>query len=159
MVAKHGCREHVRQCDGCQDILPKPTRAPLHPWEMPRSAWERIHVDYAGPVDGQVLFVAVDTYSKWFEVFSGSSCTSWSAVTISYLRRMMLTHGVPALKVSYNGPAFVSAEFQQFCQSNGIQHTQVVPYHLSLNGLVERAVHTVKQVLSHRKHGKPLLER
>ena len=60
--------EHVRQCDGCQDILPKPTRAPLHPWEMPRSALERIHVDYAGPVDGQMLFVAVDTYSKWLEL-------------------------------------------------------------------------------------------
>ena len=27
----------------------------------------------------------------------------------------MLTHGVPAMIVSYNGPAFVSAEFQQFC--------------------------------------------
>ena len=105
-----------------------------------------------------VLSMARCLFSKWLEVFSGSSCTSWSAMAISYLRRMM-THGVPAMIVSYNEPAFVSAEFQQFCQSNGIQHTQVVPYHLSSNSLVERAVRTVKHALSHRQHEKPLLER
>ena len=70
----------------------------------------------------------------------------------------MLTHGVPEMIVSYNGHAFVSAEFQQFCQSNGMWHTQVVPYLLSSNGLVERAVRTVKQALSHWQHGKSLLE-
>ena len=59
---------YVRSCDSCQSIRPDPPRAPLHPWEMPRAAWERIHVDYAGPVDGKMLFIVVDTYSKWLDV-------------------------------------------------------------------------------------------
>ena len=140
--------EHqVQQCDSCQRTRPAPSRAPLHPWEMPRSAWERIHVDYTGPLDGQMLLIVVDAYSKWLDVSCGSSCTS--ARTISDLKKMFSTHGVPCMLVSDNGPAFSSEEFRQFCVSNGIRHVKVAAYHPSSNGLAERAVRTVKGALSH----------
>lgn len=31
---------------------PDQTRAPLHPWQMPEKAWQRLHVDFAGPFHG-----------------------------------------------------------------------------------------------------------
>lgn len=34
----------------------------LHPW--PSGPWERIHIDFAGPCKGSMLFVVVDAYSK-----------------------------------------------------------------------------------------------
>ena len=29
--------------------------------------WARLHVDYASPVDGKMIFVIIDTHSKWVE--------------------------------------------------------------------------------------------
>ena len=69
-------------------------------------------MDYAGPVDGQMLSVAVDTYNKWLEVFSGSSGTS--AVTIPYLRRMMSTYEVLAMIVSYIVQLLLVRSFSSF---------------------------------------------
>eukprot|EP00731_Ephydatia_muelleri_P001201 Em0001g1201a len=41
---------------------------PLHPWEFPGYPWRRIHLDFAGPIEGKMLLVIVDAYSKWPEV-------------------------------------------------------------------------------------------
>ena len=41
--------------------------APLHPWEWPGKPWSRIHIDYAGPFQGRMFLVIVDSHSKWLE--------------------------------------------------------------------------------------------
>uniref|UniRef100_A0A182PKA5 Integrase catalytic domain-containing protein n=1 Tax=Anopheles epiroticus TaxID=199890 RepID=A0A182PKA5_9DIPT len=38
--------------------------------------WSRIHMDYAGPVDGVYFFVVVDPYTKWPEVHATKSTTT-----------------------------------------------------------------------------------
>ena len=50
----------VRSCQKCQSCHSMPAMAPLHPWLWPSLPWQRIHVDYAGPVDGRMLLVIVD---------------------------------------------------------------------------------------------------
>nr|XP_039266339.1 uncharacterized protein K02A2.6-like [Styela clava] len=35
----------------------------------PNGPWQRIHMDYAGPVDGKMLLVIVDAFSKWPDVW------------------------------------------------------------------------------------------
>ena len=52
-----------------------------------------------------------------------------------------------------NGSCFVSAEFKQFFNKNGIRHITSAPYHLSSNGLAEREVQTVKQGLKKLREG------
>lgn len=37
----------VKSCQGCQKNRPMPAEAPIHPWEWPQRAWQRIHVDFA----------------------------------------------------------------------------------------------------------------
>lgn len=44
-----------------------------------------------------------------------------------------------------NGPPFVSAEFQEFMERNGVKHITSAPYHPSTNGLAERGVQSVKK--------------
>ena len=92
---------------------------------------------------GKMVLILVDAHSKWVEAQVVSSTSA--AAAIDKLRMIFATHGLPNTIVSDNGPAFVSAEFKEFLQCNGIEQVLSPPYHLSSNGLAERAVQTVKQ--------------
>ena len=144
----------VRSCSDCQAISRAPNQQQVHPWEWPGKPWLRIHIDYAGPVEGKMILVIVDSHSKFIDAHLTTSATS--AVTIRKLRQTFAMLGLPQNIVSDNGPAFVSSEFKHFCLSNGIKHTCVAPYHPSSNGLAERAVQTVKNGL--KKERGPDLE-
>ena len=50
------------------------------------------------------------------------------------------------------GPQFVSDEFREFMQANGIRHIRCSPYHSSSNGLVERFIRTFKEAMKASKH-------
>ena len=60
-------RGYVRSCQKCQSCHSMPAMAPLHPWLWPSLPWQRIHVDYAGPVDGRMLLVIVDGGLRSFQ--------------------------------------------------------------------------------------------
>ena len=137
--------EAVRSCGSCQGIRNKPQPVPLHPWVWPTCAWQRIHVDFAGPFKGHAFLIIVDAYSKWVEVIPMTSTTSQS--TILELRKLFAAYGLPEHLISDNGPQFVSIEFESFLKMNGISHTCSAPYHPQTNGEAERFVQTLKQFL------------
>ena len=141
----------VKTCYECQQTRHSPPVAPLHPWEWPHRPWAQLHIDYAGPVDGKMLLVVVDAHSKWLDVVIVTSATS--SITIEKLRGMFATHGIPDIIVSDNGTVFTSEEFETFMKLNGIRHIKTAPYHLSTNGLAERAVQTLKKNLKKSKAG------
>ena len=66
--------EAVPECTECQMNQSTPPAAPLHPWSRPTRLWERLHLDYAGPVEGRMFLILIDAHSKWIEAF----CTSTS---------------------------------------------------------------------------------
>jgi len=68
-----------------------------------------------------------------------------STGTVQQLRKIFTTYGLPQMIVSNNGPQFVSEEFEQFCNSRGIQHNAIAPYHPRSNGEAERPVETFKK--------------
>ena len=141
----------VKQCESCQKNQHLPATAPIQPWEFPKTPWSRLHIDYAGPVDGHMFLVIVDAYSKWLDVRIAKQANS--RTTISILRSIFATHGIPELIVSDNGTPFTSYEFQAFTQSNGIRHNTSAPYHPATNGQAERAVQTFKQYLRKATEG------
>ena len=141
--------EMTKNCVHCQKVKNAPPVAPLHPWNWPSVPWQRIHIDFAGPFQGQTFFIVVNSHSKWPEVVAMKKTTA--EATICELRRLFSCYGPPEQVVSDNGPQFVSEEFKVFLKSNGVKHIRCSPYHPSSNGAVERFVQTFKKAMLAQK--------
>ena len=135
----------AKQCNTCAINQSKPAAAPVHPWEPPTAPWIRIHMDFAGPLRGKMFLIVIDAYSKWPEVVAMNESTS--SATVSKLRRMFATHGLPKVSVSDNGPAFVGEVLREFMKRNGVKQVYSAPYHPASNGQAERMVRTFKESL------------
>ncbi|XP_032071928.1 uncharacterized protein K02A2.6-like [Thamnophis elegans] len=139
--------DHVAGCPQCQGAQALPPKAEPRTWEPPSTPWSRIHVDFAGPIHGRMLFIAVDAFSKWVEVVHMSSTTADALIAT-----LFATHGLPDVLVSDNGPQLTATKFEAFLASQGIQHALTSPFHPASNGLAERAVRSVKEALSKLDH-------
>ncbi|KAK9701397.1 Integrase core domain [Popillia japonica] len=105
----------------------------------------RLHqVDFFQKYDKYFLII-VDSASRWIDVKIVPSTNSDS--TISTLRSVFSSLGIPMELVSDNGPPFNGEKFKRFCAANGIKHTLTPPLHPRSNGTVERQVATVKRSL------------
>ncbi|CAI2724590.1 unnamed protein product [Schistosoma spindalis] len=138
-----------RSCTKCALATKAPRKAELQSWPIPQSPWQRIHLDFAGPLHGQTYLLVVDAYSKWPEIFLMEHPTA--SCTVSKLRQLFSRFGVPELIVSDNGTQFTSVIFSQFCRQNGIHHVRTPPFHPQSNGQVERFVSTFKNALKKSK--------
>ena len=141
--------EICRSCDRCLERRSMPKRAELHPWEWPRKPWHRLHIDYAGPVNGHYFLIIVDAHSKWCDIYRTSGMTARE--TIQCLQHCFSIYGLPVSIVTDNGPCFVSESLRQFTDHCGIQHVFTAVYKPSTNGLAERMVQTFKQSLKVQK--------
>ena len=137
--------EKVQSCTACQSHRNKLAPIPLHPWPWAKKPWERVHVDFAGPVEGVMYLVVVDSYSKWVEVEPMRTTTTEK--TLYVLRMLFARYGLPKELVTDNGPQFTSTVFTRCMQENGIRHSRSAPYHLATNGAAERVVQTFKNFL------------
>ena len=98
-----------------------------------------------------MILVVIDAHSKRIEAIPVPSTSSTSTITV--LRNLIATHGIPELIFSDNGTSFASEEFGTFCKGNGIRHKTSAPYHPASNVLAERAVQVVKARLRKNKRG------
>ncbi|XP_052896596.1 uncharacterized protein K02A2.6-like [Anopheles moucheti] len=134
---------HVRACHACAIAAKSTPHTKPVSWPSSKRPWERIHVDYAGPIDGEYFLIVVDAYTKWPEIIKTNSTTS--PATIAILRSLFARFGFPVTLVSDNGPQFSSATFSEFCANRGIQHITSPPFHPQSNGQAERFVDTFKR--------------
>ena len=138
--------EWVKNCHSCQSTsVEMKDVKPTLSWPWPTRVWSRIHIDFAGPLEHQMILVVVDAYSKWIEAIPMSKATSCS--TIRHLQTLFAQFGIPDTIVSDNGTDFVSQEFELFLLQNGINHITSSPYHPATNGQAERGVQIVKRGL------------
>ena len=135
----------AKTCGGCFQKQKSPTKSALHPWEYPKAPWQRIHVDFAGPINGISYFVVIDSFSKWIEVFPMKTTTTDKV--IKTLSSLFARFCLPNQLVSDNGPQFTSNEFKTFIKQNGVKHTLTAPYHPASNGAAERAVGILKSAM------------
>ena len=87
----------------------------------------------------------MDYFSKFIEVDHLRSTTS--AAIIAALNMHFARHGFPDTFISDNGPQFVSAEFALFLTSKNVEHLTSSPRYPQSNGMAERAVRTMKELL------------
>ena len=61
--------DYVRVWHSCTSSARSPPKPTPEPWPKPTVPWQRIHVDYAGPLEDELYLVVIIGYSKWLEIF------------------------------------------------------------------------------------------
>ena len=89
--------------------------------------------------------IIVDYYSRYFEVAQLSSTTSTCVIT--HAKSIFSRHGIPKCVKSDNGPQYSSQEYAKFAKQWGFKHVTSSPHYPQSNGLAERTVQTVKNIL------------
>ncbi|KAE8748860.1 hypothetical protein FOCC_FOCC004454 [Frankliniella occidentalis] len=141
----------VASCSNCRRTASKPPQNITSTWPLPTKPWERLHLDYAGPLDGRNYLIMVDSYTKWPIVKLVGDLSASTLVTL--VRYCFADYGVPDLIVTDNGTQFTSMEFRNFLKLNGVRHLTSPPWHPASNGLAERTVKTFKTFLSRFSEG------
>jgi hypothetical protein len=135
-----------RTCHGCQVVqLPSRPESMVRT-RLPESPWEIIACDLLGPIDNNIYILAViDYYSRWIEIDILKSITS--SKIFQSLDRMFLIHGLPCELTDDNGSQFVSSEFEEFCEKNGIYHRRITPLWPQANAEIERQMRNLNKVI------------
>ncbi|XP_053686469.1 uncharacterized protein K02A2.6-like [Sabethes cyaneus] len=137
--------ELAKNCVNCAGVRKNPVKVPPHCWERPSEPFQRIYVNYAGPLLGHYFLVIIDAFTKWPEVKVTRDMTT--DTTVDCLREYFATYGVPTVMVSDRGVQFTSHQFQAFLKANNVVHKMGAPYHPATNGQAERFVQTFKDKL------------
>ena len=66
---------------------------------------------------------------------------------ITALKDIFATHGIPHKVISDNGPPYNSYQFKNFVEHYDFSHATMSPTHSQTNGLVEKAVGIVKNII------------
>ena len=71
----------LHSCIACQAVGRPAPPEPLHLQDMPKGPWEKVHIDFYGPLpSGDYLLVMIDRYSRFPEVKIVRSTEVWGAV-------------------------------------------------------------------------------
>ncbi|XP_052749157.1 uncharacterized protein K02A2.6-like [Galleria mellonella] len=135
----------VSNCDRCISVRSAPPKAHMESWNWPVSVFDRIHLDYLGPLSSKIFLVLVDAHSKWIECLDMPNMTSQSLIL--NLKKVFSRFGLPKTIVTDNATTFTSSEFGKFCDVNGITHILSPVYSPQSNGLAENAVKTCKRFI------------
>uniref|UniRef100_A0AC34GW48 Integrase catalytic domain-containing protein n=1 Tax=Panagrolaimus sp. ES5 TaxID=591445 RepID=A0AC34GW48_9BILA len=135
----------ISNCYECIQVSNAPIKTTLSSWSVSSTPGQRIHLDFAGPLHGHMVLIAVDSCSKWIDACPMKQATARE--TTKFLLRYCADNGTPHLLVSDNGSQFKSAEFQNFCKVNGIKHTTSPIYHPQSNGQAEKMVNVYKRFI------------
>ena len=103
--------EWVISCHACQAAAKPPPSTDKTSRPKSSAPWQRLHIDYAGPLKGEWYLILVDSFSKWPEIVQTSNTSS--ASTIAILRSIFARFGMPMMLVSDNGTQFCSIEFER----------------------------------------------
>lgn len=132
----------VRNCRGCTLVSAPDRPEPLVRSNLPSTPWETIAIDFLGPLpEGQHLLVVIDCYSRFIEVIEMIEMEgTTTADVIRELSIMFSRYGIPSSLKADNAPQFSSdcVEFREFCDANGINLMNTIPYWPQSNGEVER---------------------
>lgn len=150
----------VASCDTCQRTKPLtvPPKAPLLPMVIPSKPMEFITIDIAHmpkDKDGYRYFLLIgDMFSKYIRAVAlrDQEATSISGVLSS---SWLFIHGMPSFLLSDQGSNVDGDVMRKLCEEYGIEKRRSSAYHSQGNGLAERNIRNVKEilrcVLHHRK--------
>lgn len=137
--------KYVSMCQICLTYRRNNSKQPLMPHDYKLLPWNKVGIDLFD-LNGKKYLIVVDYFSKYIEL-AYLPTGSKSDIVITHLKSIFARHGIPNIMISDNGPPFNSKEFQKFNLEWDIEHITSSPYHSQSNGLVERSIATVKNIL------------
>jgi transposase InsO family protein len=146
----------VATCQVCATTRASNPKEPLLPHEIPTRPWQKVATDIFTWEKRQFL-VTVDYYSRYFEV--DELTTTTTTAVVRKLSAHFARHGIPEILISDNGPQFTSEQFAEFAAEWDFKHVTSSPNYPQSNGLAEKTVQTVKNIMTKSKADgkKPLL--
>lgn len=139
--------QEVKKCPACNEYSKAIQKEPLTPHAVPTRAWENVGADYF-TFKNQDYFLMVDYFSKYPEVVPVNNKTA--ETTIKVMKTIFARHGIPLTVVADNMP-FSSKALRKFSQEWHFTITTSSPHFPQSNGLAERYVQTMKQILKKAK--------
>ena len=107
----------VSRCNECLDHRNRQQKETIIEHDVSATPWEKEGTDLL-TIYGKEYIVAVDYYSKFFEITLLSTPSNCSDV-VNALKKMFSSHGVPKLLFIDNGPHFAVVSLLNY-QENGI---------------------------------------
>ena len=146
----------VGSCDICLERRNAIPKEPMLPHPIPERPWQVIATDLF-KWNNMDYIVAVDYYSRYFEVEKITSLTS--AAVIQKLKAMFSRFGISQAVLSDNGPCYSSQEFKNFAKTWDCEHITSSPLYPQSNGLAEKTVQTAKALMdkAHAQKSDPYL--
>ncbi|KAL3203294.1 hypothetical protein MRX96_053258 [Rhipicephalus microplus] len=143
-------REYVDSCHTCQTINARTTRNEgcLTPRDIPTEPNAVISLDHMGPLNekGDHILVCIDHATRYMDAVTVPSTSSTHYLDFM-TNRWIPRFGVLSVIITDQAKGFVNKKTNQFHRRLGIAHQNSPPYWPQSNGLIERMVGTLKQVL------------
>ncbi|XP_012891485.1 PREDICTED: endogenous retrovirus group K member 8 Pol protein-like [Dipodomys ordii] len=141
----------IKECPRCI-IYHKPPTFGVNPRGLrPLQVWQMdvTHVPEFGRL--KYLHISVDTFSGVVLAtpLPGEKATD----VISHCLEVWAAWGMPKQLKTDNGPAYTGQRFVSFCTQMGVTLVHGLPYNPQGQGIVERAHHTIKEMLQKQKGG------
>ncbi|XP_060075780.1 uncharacterized protein K02A2.6-like [Ylistrum balloti] len=136
--------DFVSKCDICCTFRNANTWEPLKSHDIPTGPWEKVGTDLF-QFEGHSYLLIVDYHSKFVEMSILKDTRS--TTVINHMKSLFARCGIPTEVISDNGPQYSGREFKQFSQEWKFKHVTSSPYHPQSNGMAERFVQTVKNML------------
>lgn len=156
-------KEYIQGCGTCQQFNSRTSKPVwyLHPRPVPTEPFTAISIDHIGPLpetgNGNKFIVICVDHNYVFRTdasyeINGSSIHHWvhQGKGDKHIWLPVKNGLRPRLR-------FMSQHIEKFLSNTGIQHTTCCPYFHQANGLVERCVATIKNIIkkycsdNHRK--------
>lgn len=145
--------ECITKCDKCQTIRNSATKEKMIPHEIPELPFNKVSCDILEYQNKNYL-VLIDYYSKWIELRKIKNKSS--SEIIFHWMEMFSIYGVPKILIADNVP-FNSFECHEFAKNWNFEITTTSPLYAQSNGLAERAVGIVKNILKKSETTEELL--
>jgi len=134
----------VKSCSACLEFRNKNRKEPMKKYPVPDLPWSRVAPDLF-QLYGISYIVIVDSYSGYIELERLRDTTA--TCVIKSIKENIARYGIMETLMTDNGPQFSCEEFRQFARTYKFEHTTSSPEYQQSNGLAERAVQSMKQMM------------
>ena len=148
-------RQYVRNCISCQERKADVglTKGSMQPIDYPTLPFQMCGMDIVGqltetPRKKKYIIVFIDLCSKYMVAKALKNIRSETLANF-FIKKIMVIFGAVEKILTDQARSFCSEFMEEVYKTTMAQHLVTTPYHPSTNGLSERAIRTIRSMMSH----------